>query len=104
MLFEKLFGVAFLKSSHAATASEASATSIIATAMKGDAAHRLAQVGATGAVVFGLTLNELGVIVGIVVAVLGFMVQVFYRRKEFRLKELYYAKHGVEDKHDEEPA
>jgi NADH:ubiquinone oxidoreductase subunit 5 (subunit L)/multisubunit Na+/H+ antiporter MnhA subunit len=106
MLFEKLLSATFLKSAHAAHAAtaEATATSIVSAAVKGDVAHKVAQVGAGGALVFGLTLNEFGVVVGIVVGVLGFLVQVYYRHKEFRLKALYYAKHGVEDKHDEEPS
>lgn len=68
---------------------------MISAAVRGDVAHKFAQVGAAGSFVFGLTLNEIGVLIGIVVGVGGLIMQWYYRRKEYRLKELYYAKHGI---------
>lgn len=79
-------------------------SSLVATAVKADTAHKVTQVGASGAVIFGLALNEWGVIVGIVVAIGGLGIQWYYKRKEYRLKELYYEKHGVRDATDGEPS
>lgn len=45
------------------------------------------------AVFFGLTLNEIGLLVGIVVAVLGFFVNVYYRH---RAQILIEKKHAIE--------
>lgn len=38
-------------------------------------------IGGGGALVFGLSLNEFGVVVGIAVGVLGFFVNVYYRHR-----------------------
>lgn len=76
---------------------------IVSAAIKGDVAHKVGQTGSIGALAFGLTLNDIGVIVGIVGAVLGFGMQLYFKRKEFRLKQMYYAKHGVKDATEGEP-
>ena len=49
------------------------------------------KLGSGGAVVFGLTLNELGVVVGIATAVLGLIMQGY-----FGLKKLQYQKKTYE--------
>ncbi len=47
--------------------------------------------GSSGAVVSGLTLNDIGVIVGIVIAILGFvtssLISWHWNKKRYRLKE-----------------
>jgi Bacteriophage holin family HP1 len=53
-------------------------------------ASKVTMLSSGATVAFGLTLNELGVVVGIVTAVLGLLVNIYYRRKEYRLRELAY--------------
>lgn len=43
--------------------------------------------GSAAAVGGGLTLNEVAIVIGAVVAVLGLVVQWYYRHKEYKLKE-----------------
>lgn len=76
--------------------SEPTATAIVGSAIKANISHKIAQTGAAGSVIFGLTLNEWGVLVGIVIAVSGFAMQWYYRRKEYKLKAKYFAKYGVQ--------
>jgi MFS superfamily sulfate permease-like transporter len=52
-----------------------------------DIATKVQYTGAGGAAFFGLTLNELGVLVGIVIAILGFLVNWYYKHKSFLLRE-----------------
>jgi len=49
--------------------------------------------GSGVAVLFGLSLNEIGLLVGIIVAVLGFFVNVYYRH---RTQILLEQKHALE--------
>lgn len=41
--------------------------------------------GSSGAIYFGLTANELGVFVGIAVAIAGFVVNVYYKHQHLKL-------------------
>jgi len=50
-------------------------------------------LGGGGALIFGLNLNEVGVVVGILVGVLGFFVNVYYRHRAQLMLE---KKHEVE--------
>jgi MFS superfamily sulfate permease-like transporter len=52
-----------------------------------DIATKVQYTGAGGAAFFGLTLNEVGVLVGIVIAILGFLVNWYYKHKSFLLRE-----------------
>jgi hypothetical protein len=79
------------------------AADMISAAVRGDVSHKFAQVGAAGSVIFGLSLNEWGVVIGILVAVGGLGMQWYYRRKEYKLKALYYEKHGIKDATEDEP-
>lgn len=42
--------------------------------------------GATGSIVAGLALSEIGVIVGIVVAICGFFINWYYKHKSYKLQ------------------
>lgn len=48
-----------------------------------------------------VTWSDVGVIVGILVAVCGFLMQWYYRAKEIKLKEEYYKKKLQEDSQKE---
>lgn len=50
-------------------------------------------LGGGTALVFGLSLNEWGVLVGIVIGVLGFIVNVYYKHRAQKMLE---QKHAVE--------
>lgn len=52
-----------------------------------DAASKASHTGTVGAVIFGLSYSELGALLGLCVSVLGFLVNWYYRRKEYLLKE-----------------
>ena len=41
--------------------------------------------GATGSIICGLALNEIGVIVGIIIAIFGFFVNWYYKHKSYLL-------------------
>jgi hypothetical protein len=58
-----------------------------------DYATQAQYYGSGTAVFFGLTLNEIGLLVGIVVAVLGFFVNLYYRHRSQILIE---KKHAIE--------
>ena len=77
-----------------------SAAQIVDAAIKSTIAHKTTQGGAVTLVICGLTVSEWGVITGIILGILGYATQLYYKRREMRLKELYYAKHGVQDTHD----
>jgi MFS superfamily sulfate permease-like transporter len=51
-----------------------------------DIASKVQYTGAGGAAFFGLTLNELGVLVGIVIAILGFLVNWYYKHQAFLMR------------------
>jgi hypothetical protein len=60
---------------------------------KEDFADKAAQVGntiqysgATGSIVAGMALSEIGVIVGIVIAVFGFFINWYYKHMAFKLQ------------------
>lgn len=52
-----------------------------------DVASKASHVGTAGAVIFGLSYSELGMLLGLCVSVLGFLVNWYYRHKEYLLKE-----------------
>jgi len=41
--------------------------------------------GATGSIICGIALNEIGVIIGIIVAVFGFFINWYYKHKSYML-------------------
>ena len=43
--------------------------------------------GATGSIIAGLALSEIGVIVGIVIAIFGFFINWYYKHKSYKLQE-----------------
>lgn len=61
--------------------------SIAATAAKVSATG-----GVAGAVLFGLTANEIAAYGGLLIALAGFIVSVVYRHREYRLKRDYYSR------------
>lgn len=58
-----------------------------------DFATKIQYSGSGAAVFFGLTLNELGALIGIIVAIGGFAVNVYYKHKTHVLLE---QKHKLE--------
>jgi len=89
--------------SHLVQASTSTSAEIISAAIRGDVSHKLAQVGAASSLIFGLSINEWGVLIGILVGVGGLVMQWYYRRKEYKLKAMYYHKHGIKDATESEP-
>ena len=57
-------------------------------------------VGAT-VTLFGFSVNEWGVIVGIVLGILSYATQLYYKRKELRMKEKFYASKIPDDGSDD---
>jgi ABC-type microcin C transport system permease subunit YejE len=49
--------------------------------------------GATGSIIAGLALSEIGVIIGIIVGICGFFVTWYYKHKAFTL---YKKRHDIE--------
>jgi hypothetical protein len=72
------------------------AAAATATAMA-EMSSKVTMISSGVTVAFGLTLNEWGVIVGIATALGGLAVNVYYRRKEYRLLEAQHAKNPVKD-------
>lgn len=58
------------------------------------AAGKASVGGASVAVVFGLTANEIAAYGGLIVAIAGMVVNVIYRRREYRLKKEFYRRGG----------
>ena len=55
-------------------------------------AEKIMYGGAGGSLLFGLTAQEMGIYVGIVVAVAGFLVNWYYKYKAFQLEKQIHAK------------
>jgi hypothetical protein len=79
-------------------------TAIVSLASKAEAAHKVTQGGAVGSFLASLSQSDIGFYVSITIAIGGFLMNWHYQRKGFRLKQLYYAKHGVEDATEGEPS
>lgn len=58
------------------------------------AASKVTVGGAAGAVIFGLTANEIAAYGGLAVAIVGMVVNVIYRRREYKLKKEFYRRGG----------
>lgn len=54
------------------------------------AAGKVTAGGAASAVLFGLTANEIAAYGGLAVAVVGLLVNIIYRHREYRLKKAFY--------------
>ena len=54
------------------------------------AASKASYTGASIAVVSGISLNQLGVIIGMAVAIGGFLVNWYYRHKTYQLRKKEY--------------
>jgi hypothetical protein len=63
---------------------------IITAAERGNVAHIVTQVSSASAVVFGLSLNDIGAIAGMIMAAIGLVVTWYYRHKEYELKKQQY--------------
>jgi Bacteriophage holin family HP1 len=61
------------------------------------AANKATMIGSSATVIFGLSLNEWGVVVGIITALAGLAVNFYYRRKEYRLMEARHKTNPVQD-------
>ena len=53
---------------------------------------KISYSGAGGAVFFGLTANEFAALVGAVVAVIGLIVNIYYKHKADKMMQRHYAK------------
>lgn len=60
---------------------------ITAAASAASAAGKVSLGGGTAMVIGGLTVNEWAMVGGLIVGLLGFAVQWYYRHREFKLRE-----------------
>lgn len=56
----------------------------------GTIAAHVTKVAGAVTTYFGFTVNEWGVIVGIVLGILSYVTQLYYKRQEMKLKKRYY--------------
>lgn len=69
-------------------------TAIYATV--GAIGNNVAKVAGIGTVAGGvMQLNDMGIMIGMMCAIAGVLVGWYYKRKEYKLKELYYKNNGV---------
>lgn len=70
---------------------------ISAAATAGTVGANVAKYAGAGTVAASmLKLDQISLLVGMLCAVVGVGIGWYYKRKEFRLKELYYKTHGVQ--------
>jgi tetrahydromethanopterin S-methyltransferase subunit G len=54
-----------------------------------ETASKIQYTGAGSTILFGLTLNDWGILVGIVIGTIGLLVNIYFKRKQYRLTEAY---------------
>lgn len=58
--------------------------------------------GATGTVVFGYTLSEIGLMCGIMISILGFLMSWWYKHKAYQMRRVLFNKQMDELSGDED--
>lgn len=61
-----------------------------------EVATKVQYTGAGTTVIFGLSLNELGVITGIIIGVLGFLTNWYYSHRAFAMKQARHEREQLE--------
>jgi len=63
-------------------------------------ANKVTWFGSGGAILGGLSVQEAGVIAGVIIATLGFLVNWFYKHKAHKLKVKWYAENAPTEVRD----